>query len=928
VGRRWSFGTAVLDERSLELTVGGSRINLERKQLEVLLYLLHHAGEVVTKDELADNLWPGRILTESVLTRCISQLRAALNDRDRSVIRTVHGFGYRLVAEVKVDASTTPPPPTFTFRAGDHPPLRPQWRLVERLGAGGHGEAWLAQHDKTREARVFKFALDASALASLKREITLYRLMAETAAGRAACVQIFEWNLEEPPYFLETEYVAGRDLRTWAEAQGGLPAIPLEVRLEIIAQVAAALAAAHAVGVLHKDLKPGNVLVACDPGGPPRVRLADFGSGGVLDAARLEAMGITRLGFTQTAAHGAATGGTPLYLAPEVLAGQPFTVAADIYALGVMLYQVVVGDFRKTLAPGWEANVPDELLREDILGAAMGDPGRRYADPGQLEVNLRTLESRRHTRAADHAAAERAGRVSRLAAEARRAKVFALVLLVLALVAMAGAVIAYSSRKEALTARATAQAVNEFIMNDVLAVDPSVERPRDTSYKSLLIRAAERVGHRFGDQPSAAASLHWLLGRRFHESGHLDKALIEYERATALLPRLNSQDDLPALLALERLTAMYSERGRRSAAIDAAQALLGRWTNKYGPRNLSTLLLRARMARLSGHLGHLSTADRELRAVFDDLPRAAPLTDQTRVVLKEWLGFALAADTSRLDSHADMLSAVEAYIKIIRAEYYGAFAEDCRASAAGYAELLPTLIDQLGRDSEAVAASRFALAGALAACGRPEQARPQLQEAQVFFELRLPEQHWTHGVNELIKGRLELERQDATGALHHLEKALTLCEEQACSPRVSEEIQYDIARAHTLAGHHELAIGLYRRTLTSYELLRGPDVVGSLKRRLSLADALRTVGERELALDAIAGVSQRALDSLPAPHLIVAEFKRVKGLLAMSQANDEAQTLLEESLAIVEYRLPEHHWRTQRARIELARARARQVGAM
>ncbi|MGQ0585701.1 MAG: winged helix-turn-helix domain-containing protein, partial [Gammaproteobacteria bacterium] len=221
-GRRWSFGPAVLDERSLELQVDGVYVELERKPLEVLLYLLHHAGEVVTKDDLVENLWPGRILTDTVLSRCISQLRQVLKDDRRTLIRTVHGFGYRLVGQVKVEASADPSIPAFDFKAGDSPPLRPQWKLVERLGGGGHGEAWLARHEKTGDARVFKFAVDPCALSSLKREITLYRLLHDSLGARAAIVRILEWNLQEVPYFIEMEYVPGGNLQSWADAQGGL----------------------------------------------------------------------------------------------------------------------------------------------------------------------------------------------------------------------------------------------------------------------------------------------------------------------------------------------------------------------------------------------------------------------------------------------------------------------------------------------------------------------------------------------------------------------------------------------------------------------------------------------------------------------------------------------------------------------------------
>src|SRR3546814_16063055 len=96
----------------------------------------------------------------------------------------------------------------------------------------------------------------------------------------------------------------------------------------------------------------------------------------MLDAKRLHALGSTRLGFTQTVA-ALDTSGTPLYLAPEVLSGQPSTLQSDIYALGVMLYQAVVGDWNRPLAPGWERTVDDELHREAIAAPVQGAPARR-----------------------------------------------------------------------------------------------------------------------------------------------------------------------------------------------------------------------------------------------------------------------------------------------------------------------------------------------------------------------------------------------------------------------------------------------------------------------------------------------------------------------------------------------------------------------
>ena len=98
----WKFAGAQLDERSLELTVAGVVVELDRKPLEVLRHLLLHAGEVVSHDDLLEAIWPGRIVSESALTKCVSRLREVLNDADRAIIKTVHGYGYRLLSPVEI----------------------------------------------------------------------------------------------------------------------------------------------------------------------------------------------------------------------------------------------------------------------------------------------------------------------------------------------------------------------------------------------------------------------------------------------------------------------------------------------------------------------------------------------------------------------------------------------------------------------------------------------------------------------------------------------------------------------------------------------------------------------------------------------------------------------------------------------------------
>src|SRR5580698_4050161 len=161
---RWRFDKTCFDEASLLLTIDNQPVELERRPLDLLALLLAHAGEVVTKEEILDTIWPAREVTEASLTKCVARLRLALGDTDHAIIRTVHGYGYRFAAKVTVEetAAAPAPPASAAFAPGDPVPHRRNWRLAERLGTGGYGDAWLGEQPLTHERRVFKFAHDAA----------------------------------------------------------------------------------------------------------------------------------------------------------------------------------------------------------------------------------------------------------------------------------------------------------------------------------------------------------------------------------------------------------------------------------------------------------------------------------------------------------------------------------------------------------------------------------------------------------------------------------------------------------------------------------------------------------------------------------------------------------------------------------------------
>lgn len=301
-------------------------------------------------------------------------------------------------------------------------PERDHWRLQRQLGEGGFGEVWLAVHDTTGEQRVFKFCFELERVRGLKREVVLFRLLKEALGARDDIARVLDWQFDHAPYFLEVEYTEGGDLKAWVESQGGFQAVPLSARLDIVAQTALALGAAHSVGVLHKDIKPDNILVVQRKGKGPHVRLTDFGIGLIVNPEALHAQGLTAAGLTQTllASGTSTTSGTRMYMAPELIEGKTPTTMSDIYAVGLVLYQVVIGDFGRTIAPGWERDIEDDLLREDIGLCVDGRPDNRLQNAIELAERLRSLEERRDQRETHRRLLAEAEEATRLAARVRR----------------------------------------------------------------------------------------------------------------------------------------------------------------------------------------------------------------------------------------------------------------------------------------------------------------------------------------------------------------------------------------------------------------------------------------------------------------------------------------------------------------------------
>jgi WD40 repeat protein/class 3 adenylate cyclase/tRNA A-37 threonylcarbamoyl transferase component Bud32 len=274
--------------------------------------------------------------------------------------------------------------------AVDQPVPGTGWVLERKLGEGGFGEVWLGRDKRLKTEYVFKFCFRADRVRSLKREVTLFRLLKERIGEHPNIVGIEHVYFDEPPFYIVMQHVEGQDLSTWCESQGGVDKVPLTARLEIVAQVAGALQAAHDSGVIHRDVKPSNILVSQSD---VHAYLTDFGIGQVVSEEVLG--GLTHSGFTQTMMESSSRSGTQLYMAPELFSGKPASIRSDIYALGVVLYQLVIGDFSRAVTTDWAKQITDPRLREDLEKCFAGDPQERFAGAGQLAEQLRSLEERR-----------------------------------------------------------------------------------------------------------------------------------------------------------------------------------------------------------------------------------------------------------------------------------------------------------------------------------------------------------------------------------------------------------------------------------------------------------------------------------------------------------------------------------------------------
>jgi eukaryotic-like serine/threonine-protein kinase len=495
-------------------------------------------------------------------------LRQACGDDEdlrREVERLLDSYSEesRTISSIIEDAaaglfSEDPPPDTMAgMELGDY-------RVRRELGRGGMGAVYLAVRadetfDKQVAIKLVKRGIDTDAV--LKRFWYERRILAALEHPYIAGLLDGGTAPDGRPFFV-MEYVDGKPLDIYVREHG----LSVEQGCELVLKVCEAVAYAHRSLVIHRDLKPSNVLVTAD--GTPK--LLDFGIARLLSADPGEN---TLTGPTAPRAL------TPDFASPEQVRGDAVTTATDVYSLGKTLAAI--------LPAGRE--LPPDL--NTIIGKATREEiDQRYASVADLREDLRRYLTGLPILAREQTVLYRAGKF------ARRHRAALVSACAVALVLIAAAVVSIRQSIRANREAAVAEAVNDFLQNDLLAQasaaaqsGPGTKPDPHLEVRTALDRAAARITGKFDRQPEVEAGIRDTIGQTYLDLGLYPEARTQLERALELQRRVLGAAYPRTLKTMNRLGRTAELQGKYPEAEALFSQALAIQRRVLGPEHSDTL---------------------------------------------------------------------------------------------------------------------------------------------------------------------------------------------------------------------------------------------------------------------------------------------------------------------------------------------------
>jgi eukaryotic-like serine/threonine-protein kinase len=573
------------------------------------------------------------------------------------------------------DSNFSGPPPSAAETASAQPVDHEYERIgpytiLQKVGEGGMGTVYVAEQAKPVRRRV--------ALKVIKRGMDSKQVIARFEAERqalammdhSAIATIYDAGTtpDGRPFFA-MEYVQGVPITEHCDRHR----LGIAERLEIFLQVCEGVQHAHQKAVIHRDLKPSNVLVAIQDG-HPTVKIIDFGLAKALAQSLTDRTLYTEIGSLV---------GTPEYMSPEQAdkTGQDVDTRSDVYSLGVMLYELLVGalpfesgDLRRAGIDEIRRRIRDEeprrpstrlsslgerslevaqrrraeptslrrLLRGDLdwitMHALNKDRTRRYASPSDLAEDIR--RHLKHEPVVAHAptAGYRASKFVRR----HRLGVAAATVMLAGLAAGAvgstvGLVRARRAEAEARLAEAEARRqaeakgqVAEFLQGLFKVSNPNVARGNSVTARELLDKAAGTIDARLSDQPEMQAEMSSTMGFVYLNLGLYDMAESLSAKALEIDTRLLGSEHPKTLSARNDLAVVYNFQGRYSEAEQLLSKVLDTQTRVLGPDHKDTIGTMRELADVYLRQKRLPDAERLLTVVVDKQSRAfGPESDAT-----------------------------------------------------------------------------------------------------------------------------------------------------------------------------------------------------------------------------------------------------------------------------------------------------------
>ncbi len=797
------------------------------------------------------------------------------------------------------------------------------YRLVRALGAGGMAVVWLAEREDGQFQQQVAIKFVKQGLLSLeaqRRFLQERQILARLQHPSIARLLDGGVTPQGAPYFV-MELVEGVPVTSHCRDRG----LDVEGRLRVFLQICDAVQYAHRNLIVHRDLKPSNILVD----GEDRVKLLDFGIAKLLG----DAQG-GRDGAPQTIERAL----TPEYAAPEQLRDEPISTSTDVYALGVLLYELLTGERpyavrgsavreieraileQAPAAPSARASTPAfrRRLRGDldriVLKALQKAPERRYPSAEAFAADVRRHLEGLPISARGDALSYRARKFFGRHRLATAAAAMLFVTLVGGLVATM-----WQARRAAREAQ-KADAVKDFLKTILAAADPDLTGGKEPSVRQLLDAGAQRIEAELRNQADVQSEVASVIGAAYQSLGEYDRAAALFRADLERRRRLDGPRGLSLAGPLRQLGDALYEQSRFTEAAAVYEQSLGIEREKRGSRTPQVAELLwdlGGVARNRGELARAEALDRESLALYSEL---AGQDSAQAIGVRESLGILYAqvgrfAEAAALQ--AQVAAARERYLSAdhphtLNSRYnlayafvnLGRFEDAVRVSE----DVVARQRRVLGPRHDRLAVSLRILARALDQAGRAEDALAPAAEALAIQTAEFGPVHpqvaidrvW-QAVVEMHTARLAKAEEDARSALAYFDihpdpgradapHLRTLVGSVLAESGHLDEADAQISRAAAdlRAAHHE-------NVFLGFAL----DALGDVARRRAQAARARALASEALPL------MERTLDP---QHPALAVARVHAGAAQWSAgAGADGERLVRAGLATLEARFPNGH---------------------